>query len=445
MQEAEQMILRDLYGTDKMHAVFDDRALVQCWLDVEAALARAEAQVGLIPHEAAEEITLRARADLIDLHELRVGTNLVGYPILPLVRQLSALCEGGAAGYIHWGATTQDIMDTACVLQLRSAEQLLTEDLGSLIERLSSLARRHRDTVMVGRTHGQHALPITFGYKLAVWVDELRRHAERLEQVTPRLFRLQFGGASGTLAALGQDGLAVHRALALELGLAPANIAWHSARDTLAEFIAICALLAASLGKMANEVATLQRTEIGEVEEGFAPGKGGSSTMPQKRNPNLSENVVGLARLIMQQVPAALAAMMPEHERAMGEWHIEWHTIPQTCLMTSAALSHTLTIFQGLAVNKQSMERNLHLTQGQVVAEALMMRLAESMGRQHAHDLLYALCLESTGSSTPLRALILEDRRVNSLLSEEELEELLNPKNYTGLSAQLVDAVAGTD
>ena len=437
------MIFRDFYGTDKMRMVFEDRSLVQYWLDVEAALARAQARVGLLPADAAEEITRTARAEAIDLEELRRGTNLVGYPILPLVRQLSSLCDERTAGYIHWGATTQDIMDTACVLQLREADRLLKEDLAQLIERLSALARRYRERPMAGRTHGQHALPITFGYKLAVWVDELRRHVQRFDQAGPRLFRLQFGGATGTLASLGDSGMAVHHALAQELNLSPATISWHGARDTIAEFVALCALLAATLGKMANEVATLQRTEITEVGEAFELGKGGSSTMPQKRNPNLSENVVGLARIIMQQVPAALAAMITEHERAMGEWHIEWQVVPESSLLTSAALGHTLTIFNGLVVNEKAMERNLSMTNGQIVSEAVMMKVADHLGRQRAHELLYTLCAESQDTGATLMSLISENAEITAALSAEEIKALLDPRNYTGLAASFVDSVCG--
>jgi 3-carboxy-cis,cis-muconate cycloisomerase len=435
------MIFRDFFGTEKMRVVFDEHSLAQYWLDVEAALARAQARVGLVPPDAAAAITNIARVALIDFEALRRGTNLVGYPILPLVRQLSALCDEKTAGYVHWGATTQDIMDTACVLQLREAGRLLREDLARLIDQLTALAQRYRDTPMAGRTHGQHALPITFGYKVAVWIDELKRHVDRFNEAGPRLFRVQLGGAAGTLASLGSDGPAVHHALAEELNLSPATISWHGARDTIAEFVCLCGLLGASLGKMAHEVATLQRTEIAEVEEAFEPGKGGSSTMPQKRNPNLSENVVGLARLVMQQVPATLSAMVTSHERAMGEWHIEWRAVPETCLLTSAALAHTCTIFESLVVHEDAMAVNLAMTKGQIVSEAVMMKLAEHVGRQRAHDLLYEMCAESQETGTPLGSVISKNPEVGTMLSETEIEALLDPKNYTGHAGDFVDRV----
>lgn len=430
-----------MYATPEMCAIFDPRQQVQYWLDVEAALARAQARLGIIPAGAAEEINRRARAEAIDMEKLRDGTRLVGYPILPLIQQLAALCEGEAGGYVHWGATTQDIMDTAVVLQLRDALHYLTRDLNALIDILCALAQRHSRTVMAGRTHGQHALPITFGFKVAVWIDELRRHSERFAACRSRLLRCQLGGAAGTLASLGSDGWKVHQALAEELQLDPAPITWHTARDNLCEFVALCSMLSATLGKMANEVASLQKTEVAEVSEAFVPGKGSSSTMPQKRNPILCEMVVGLARLMTQPVATMLAAMMPEHERAMGEWHIEWAAIPQTCCFTAAALHHSLAIFDGLTVSAEAMQKNLALTQGHIVAEAVQMRLATHIGRHRAHDLMYKACLITDQNGQSLRSVLLEMPEVRSILSESELDRLLDPANYIGLAVEMTDNI----
>jgi 3-carboxy-cis,cis-muconate cycloisomerase len=260
----------------------------------------------------------------------------------------------------------------------------------------------------------------------------------------PRLLRCQFAGAAGTLASLGEDGWAVHQALATELDLAPAPISWHSARDSFGEFVTFCGLLAATLGKMANEIATLQKTEFGEIEEPFVAGKGSSSTMPQKRNPVLCETVIGIARLVAQQVPAMLAAMMPEHERAMGEWHMEWHLIPHTSLLTSATLHHSINIFDGLVVHAEVMRRNLDRTQGFIVAEAVMMKLAEAVGRQQAHDLVYETCLFADQSGVTLRSALLSRPEITAVLSEEEVDYLLNPVNYTGLASFFVDTVVDT-
>ena len=437
----ESHIFRDLYRTTEMAAIFDDRQLVQYWLDVEAALARAQAKHGIIPAEAASEISRQAQAQAIDLADLREGTNLVGYPILPLVRQLVTLCNEDAGGYVHWGATTQDIMDTGNVLQLREALLLIDRDLQTLIKILVDIARKHRDTTMAGRTHGQHALPITFGFKVAVWVDELRRHVERFQECRPRLLQCQFAGAAGTLASLEKDGWMVHQALAEALDLSPATIAWHSARDGFAEFVSLCGLLTATLGKMANEIAVMQKTEVAEAAEPFMPGKGSSSTMPQKRNPILCETVSGISRLVAQHVPTMLAAMTPEHERAMGEWHAEWDVLPHTCLLTGAALCHSLVIFDGLVVDTEAMRCNLDLTNGQIVAEAVMMHLGKTIGRQRAHDLVYDACVLANQNGQSLRAILGAQAEVKAVLSEDELDHLLDPANYVGLAPFFVDQI----
>ncbi len=437
----DSLIFRDFYSTAAMHAIFDDRHLAQCWLDVEAALARAQAELGIIPQAAAVEITRQAQANSLDYDQLRTGTNLVGYPILPLVRQLAARCAGEAGRYVHWGATTQDIMDTGNVLQLRAALTLIEGEIARLISLLAKLARTHRDTVMAGRTHGQHALPITFGFKVAVWIDELQRHTERLQQCRPRLLRCSFNGAAGTLASLGEQGWAVHQALATALDLAPATIAWHSARDGFGEFVSLCGLLTATLGKMAREVATLQQNEFGEVEEPFVHGKGSSSTMPQKRNPILCEAVIGIAQLTRQQVPSMLSAMQPEHERAMGEWHVEWDLLPHVCQLTGAALQHSLTIFDGLVVHPAKMRQNLELTNGQIVAEAVMMHLGESIGRQQAHDVVYAACAQALTENCSLYTVLAVMPEITTVMSDATLRQILDPANYIGQAPLYVDNV----
>jgi len=439
----DSLIFRDFYSTDAMRAIFDDAHLVQCWCDVEAALACAQAKIGIIPQTAADEITRQATAEGIDYDKLRTGTNLVGYPILPLVRQLAARCSGEAGRYVHWGATTQDIMDTGNVLQLRAALTLIEQEMGRLITALTKLAQSHRDTVMAGRTHGQHALPITFGFKVAVWIDELQRHAERFTQCRPRLLCCSFNGAAGTLASLGEQGWAVHQALAAELGLEPAAIAWHTARDSFAEFVSLCGLLTATLGKMAREVAVLQQNEFGEVEEPFVHGKGSSSTMPQKRNPILCEAVIGIAQLVRQHVPTMLSAMQPEHERAMGEWHVEWDLLPHTCQLTGAALQHSVAIFDGLVVHPEKMRQNLELTNGQIVAEAVMMHLGQFIGRQQAHDVVYEACAQALQENRSLYSVLAALPEITAVISDETLRQILDPANYTGQTSLFIDNVIG--
>jgi 3-carboxy-cis,cis-muconate cycloisomerase len=439
----DSLIFQDFYTTEKMAAVFEDRHLVQCWLDVEAALARAQAQLQIIPVNAAAEITRRAQAEAIDLPKLRQSMKLVGYPIVGVVKQLAALCQGDAGRYVHWGATTQDIMDTANVLQLRKAVKLVAHDLANLILILVAQARLHRNTVMAGRTHGQHALPITFGYKLAIWVDELRRHAERIEQCKPRMLRCSFNGAVGTLASLKEQGWRVHQELAKELELKAAPIAWHVARDGFAEWVGLCGMLTATLGKMARELAVMQQNEFGEVEEPFVPGKGSSSTMPQKRNPILCEAVVGIAHLVRQHVPTMLSAMQPEHERAMGEWHVEWDVIPHVCQLTHAAVTHLLTVCDGLVVHPTPMRQNLELTHGLILAEAVMMHLGEFIGRQQAHEVIYAACGQALAQGQTLLDALSTNPEVTAHISTEKLGMLLDPANYVGLAPFFVDQVVG--
>jgi len=437
----DSLIFRDFYNTDELRAIFDDRYLVQCWLDTEAALARAQAGLQVIPLEAAVEITRQAKAELFDLDQLRQSTNLVGYPIVGLVKQLAGLCEGEAGRYVHWGATTQDIMDTGNVLQLRATLNVIERDLAKLIDVLTNLAQTQRDTVMAGRTHGQHALPITFGYKVAVWVDELQRHAERFSQCRPRVLRCSFNGAAGTLASLGDQGWAVHQGLAAELDLAPAAIAWHSARDSFAEFVALCGLLTATLGKMAREIARLQQNEFGETEEPFVMGKGSSSTMPQKRNPILCEATIGIAQIVRQHVPSLLSAMQPEHERAMGEWHVEWDVLPHTCQLTGAALQHSLAIFDGLVVHADKMRQNLDLTHGLIVAEAVMMHLGQFMGRQQAHEVVYEACAHALANHQSLYEVLSATPSVTAHIDGEALKNLLDPANYLGVAQVMIDNV----
>ncbi len=437
----DSLIFRDFYSTAAMHAIFDDHHLAQCWLDVEAALARAQAELDIVPPAAAAEITRQAQADGLDYDQLRAGTNLVGYPILPLVRQLAARCAGDAGRYVHWGATTQDIMDTGNVLQLRAALTIIDGELARLISALAKLAHSYRDTAMAGRTHGQHALPITFGFKVAVWIDELQRHAERFQQCRPRLLRCSFNGAAGTLASLGEQGWAVHQALAAELDLIPATIAWHSARDSFGEFVSLCGLLTATLGKMAREIARLQQNEFGEVEEPFVHGKGASSTMPQKRNPILCEAVIGIAQLTRQQVPSMLSAMQPEHERAMGEWHVEWDLLPHVCQLTGAALQHSIAIFAGLVVHPARMRQNLELTNGQIVAEAVMMHLGQSIGRQQAHDVVYEACALALTENRSLYTVLAAMPAITNVMSDDTLRHILDPANYIGQAPRYVDNV----
>lgn len=432
-------LFRDMFGTAQMRAIFSDAGYLARCLEVEAALARAQAGIGMIPAAAAREISARATLACLDLGVMKRETEIVGYPIRPLVKQLAAACAGDAGGYVHWGATTQDIMDTAVVLQLRSAFELIDAELDDILDSLESLARRYRDAPMAGRTHLQHALPVTFGYKAAVWRAPLARQRERLAQLRPRVLVGQFGGAAGTLASLGSDGLAVRAALMRELGLGEADMTWHVARDTLAESVLYTGLLTGALAKIASDVMMMMSVEFGEVFEPFEHGRGASSTMPQKRNPISSELILACAKLVRQHCALMLDAMVQDFERATGPWHAEWIALPESYLATAGALRQAKLMLAGLSVDTGRMQRNLALTQGLIVTEAVMMGLAPRLGRQQAHDVVYDACRAAAESERPLLELLCADAAIAAHMDRSELERLLDPGNYLGSAAQMVD------
>ena len=432
----------DLYSTAEMRAVWSDRAMIQRWLDVEAALAGAEARLGIIPADAAAEIGRRARVDLLDLDEMKRELEQARHPIMPLIRCLGRACLPDAAEFIHWGATTQDILDTGLVLQLKDAHAIVTRDVAEIRRVLGALARRHRDTVQAGRTHGQQALPITFGYKVAVWAAEIDRHRERLRQLEPRVFRGQLAGGVGTLASIGDRGLELQALFCEGLGLGVPEIAWHTARDGVAEAVCAYALVGGTLAKIANEVIDLQRTEVAEVEEPFHRGKVGSSTMPHKRNPSACEHVVALGRLLHAQVAPALQCLVSAHERDKRSGVTEQAVLPETCCLLAGMLRATQAILAGLHVYPERMRANLGLLDGLLVSEAVMLALARHVGRQRAHEIVYELCMDAVEGGKPLKGLLLGDPRVTPYLGEAALDALLDPSRYTGLAGRFVDRVA---
>ncbi len=433
-------IFRDLFGTPAMRSVFSDAALARRYVEVEVALARAEAKVGVIPAEAADQIARHAATLSLDLGQLKAETDIVGYPIVGIVHQMTkATGEGG--GFVHWGATTQDIMDTATVLQIRDALALVDADLVAIDTALAGLAAKHRDTVMAGRTHLQHALPVTFGFKAAVWLSMIRRHRVRLEQLKPRVLVVQFSGAAGTLASLGDKGLAVQAALADELGLAQPDITWHVARDGIAEAGTFLGLVTGSLAKIAVDIMLMMQTEIGEAFEPFVPGRGSSSTMPQKRNPISCEMIVALAKAVRAQVGLLLDAMATDHERATGPWHLEWIAVPEAFVASAGALYQARFMLEGLIVEPAAMRRNLDLTGGLIVAEAVMMALAPHTGRGEAHDLVYAACRGALDKGTPLIDQLRQMPDVTRHFDEAGLQRLVDPAGYLGTTGEMVDRV----
>ncbi|CRG90288.1 3-carboxy-cis,cis-muconate cycloisomerase [Talaromyces islandicus] len=439
----DSAIFRTLFGTEEIRQVFKDESYIARCVDAETALARAQSKCNVIPSTVGAEVTKMAVASKLDLERLRHETEIVGYPILPLVRQLSDLCGEDAGKYVHWGATTQDIMDVASVLQIKDGLVIVERLLRDVVRTLRELAEKYRDTPMAGRTHLQHALPVTFGYKCAVWLSGFQRHLERLQQLRERALLVQFGGAAGSLASLGSgdDGIRVRRALAEELGLVDPPITWHVARDGIAETVNFLALLGGSMGKVALDIIIMSSNELGEVSEPFVPHRGASSTMPQKRNPISSEVILAASKILRSHAGLVLDGMVSDFERASGPWHLEWVAVPESFVLAVGALSQTHFALSGLAVNSKQMRDNLHSTRGLIVAEAVMMGMAPYVGRQTAHDIVYEACRESIEQGTSLVECLLRKDEVTSKMSRDKLEALCDPVNYLGAAPRMVDDV----
>jgi 3-carboxy-cis,cis-muconate cycloisomerase len=436
----DSMLFRDAFGTPQMREVFSDIATVARYAEVEVALAKAEAKCGVIPQDAADQIAARTDVAALDFDLLRQETDVVGYPILPLVHQMVKQC-GDAGRYVHWGATTQDIMDTAVVLQLRAGLEIVEQDIAALRTILADLSKRYRDTPMAGRTHLQQALPVTFGYKTAIWLAMFDRHAERISELKPRVLVGQFAGAAGTLASLGDKGFEVQEALCAELRLGVPASTWHVARDGFAEAVNFLALVTGSLGKIALDIMIMASTEFAEVYEPFVKGRGASSTMPQKRNPISSELMLAASKAVRQHAGLMLDAMVQDFERATGPWHAEWMAIPESFVLTAGALHQAKFALAGLIVDESKMNENLAVSRGLIVAEAVMMGLAPQIGRQEAHDVVYDACRLANEKGLTLADALSSDSRVSARIDRATIEALTSPKNYLGLAPAMVDRV----
>jgi 3-carboxy-cis,cis-muconate cycloisomerase len=441
---AASPLLGPLFETDTAAAIFADRARLQGMLDFEAALARAQARLGVIPGQAAVPIAAQARAERYDLDALGQATALAGNPAIPMVKALTAQVAAvspDAARFVHWGATSQDAMDTGLVLQLRAYVDLVDHDLERLAAALGRVAEEHRSTPMVGRTWLQHALPITLGVKVAGWLDSVQRHRQRLVELRPRLLVVQLGGAAGTLASLGDRGLEVTTALAEELDLGVPSLPWHGQRDRLAELATVLGLLTGSLGKTARDLSLLMQTDVGETFEPAAAGRGGSSTMPHKRNPIAAAAVLANAVRAPGLVATMLAAMVQEHERGLGGWHAEWETLPELAVLASGALRWTTETIEGLEVDAARMRANLDLTHGLILAEAVQMALGARIGRLEAHDVVERACRRAIADGRHLREVLAVEPAVTAQLAAAELDRLLDPARYLGLATSFVDRV----
>jgi 3-carboxy-cis,cis-muconate cycloisomerase len=441
-------LLDPLFGSDGVNEIFSERSRLQRMLDFEAALARAEAQLDVIPKSAAAPIAAQCRADLFDLASLGQATVKTGNHAIPIVQELTELVgkqDEQAKRYVHWGATSQDVVDTGLILQLRDALSIIRADLDRLCESLAGLAVQYRSTPIVARTLLQQAVPTVFGLKVAGWLDAIGRHRTRVRDLQMRALVVQFGGAAGTLAMLRDRGLAVAAALANELQLALPAIPWHGHRDRVVEVATTLALLTGTLGKMARDISLQMQTEVGEVFEPSGEGRGGSSTMPHKRNPVTCEVVLAAATRVPGLTSILLAAMPQEHERALGGWQAEWQTMPEIARLSAGALHHMVDTIAGLEIDSGRMQQNLDLTRGLIFAEAVTAVLAKKVGKVKAHQILEGASRRTIAEKSHLRDVLAADAQVSVHLSKDEIDKLFEPLNYTGVAGQFIDrAIEGS-
>ena len=437
----DSAIFGNIFSTEAMRAVWSDENRTRHYLAFEAALAKVQGRLGIIPQEAADEIISVCDIGRIDMAKLRAQTERIGYPVLGVVSQINALCRDKLGEYCHWGATTQDITDTATVMQIREALDLVDADLTAISAAMAKLARRYRDTPMVGRSNLQQAVPVTFGYKMAGLLSAIERHRERLAQLRPRVLMGEFAGAAGTLASIEDGAMETQAALMQELGLAQPVIAWHTIRDTIAETGAFLGLVGGTLGKLSMDVKLMMQTEVGEVYEPFAHGRGSSSTMPQKRNPISSCYIHAAISVVRQHAAALMDAMVADHERSTGPWEIEWIVLPEAFCLLAGALKQARYVVEGLEVDEAKMRSNLDMTNGLVVSEAVMMGLGRYIGREYAHDLVYDICREAVRQNRPLRDMLAANDEITRHVSRDQLAVWCDPANYLGQAGVMVDRV----
>ena len=425
--------IRDLFSEDRIW---------QSWLDVEAALAQAQADLDVIPSEAAEEITRKAHLELLDRAAVEEGLARTGHPLVPLIWELDRICDGDAGGHVHWGATTQNITQTGFLLQLRRAHRIYLEQIAHILNLMADLAEETKEYVLPGRTHGQHAVPSTFGLKVAVWIDEMLRHVERLRGCEGRVFVAMLGGGAGTLGSLGEIGLDIQDGMAEKLDMGSMPMPSRTTADHLCEYVTLLGMLSATCSKVGREVYTMMKQEFGEVEEPVPPGTVGSSTMPQKRNPKVSQDIVAFAARVRGLAPLALEAMMTEHEADRTTSVMMDHAVTQSAILVGDILQYMIELFSGIRVFPDRMRRNLDLSGGLIMSEALMLELGRRIGRQRAHDAIYDAAQASVVEERPFTETLAEVEDVRENLTEEQIDALLDPTEYIGASRLLAERFA---
>jgi adenylosuccinate lyase len=437
----DDALIKHLWSTDELRAIFSDRNRVQKWYDFEVALALEQAELGIIPRAAAEEIAARANVANIDIETVAAEIRRIKHPLIPALKAVEKLCKDGHGEYIHFGPTTQDVLDTATVLQMKDAHAIYLRDMKAIGRALYKLAETHRATPMAGRSHGVQALPITFGHKAAIWLSEMGRNYERLRQLEPRVFVGGMVGAVGTQASYGPQAQELEQRLMKRLGIGVADINWQPARDRFAEYVCVLAIMAQTLGKIANEIVNLEHTEVGELYEPFSEGKVGSSTMPHKRNPSSCEAVVGVSRALRYNAALVLEGMVIEHERDGSSWRAEWKALPESCLMAGGLLAMMKYVLTGLHVDAARMRRNLDMLGGFLLSERVMFVLSDKVGKQTAHDLVYEASMHGIERGISFEQALMQDKRVAAALTKEELAKALDPTTYVGLAPEIVDNV----
>lgn len=433
--------LQHLWSTEEMRGIFSEEARVQKWLDFEAALAGAQAELGIIPQAAADEIAAKAQVAHIDIPRMSAEIRRIKHSLVPALKQLQGQCSAANGEWLHYGATTQDVVDTGVALQLKDAHAVFVRDLQAVAAELARLAAAHRDTPMVGRTHGVQALPITFGHKCAIWLDEVARHLQRLHECAPRVLVGMVVGAVGSQASLGPQAAEVERRTLARLGLGTPDISWAPARDRFTEYALLLAMIGATMSKIGNELFNMQRNEFGEVEEAFSDGKLGSSTMPHKRNPTSAENLAGLCRPLRYAATLMLEGMVQEGERDGIAWKMEWKALPECCLIAAAMLFQGKNLLAGLRVDATRMAHNLDLMRGYLLSERVMLELGERIGKQTAHEWIYEASMQGISSRIGFADAMRQHPKLGQLLTEAEIVAMTDPAGYLGQSAAAVDRV----
>lgn len=434
------LTLGNNFGTPEMREVWSEENRLRQHVEVEVALAQAEGELGVIPLEAAEKIAERANAESIDLLELADEVVRLKHSFMATINTLQRQC-GEAGEYIHYGATTQDIVDTATVLQLKQAFDIVQRDSRFVALELKKLAKQYQYTPMVGRTHGMQALPTTFGFKLAVWLDEFVRHLTRLNEIRERVLVGNISGAICTYASFGDKGPEVEQRALTLLGLNTPNIGWQAARDRFSEYASVIALISGTLGKIGNEFYNLMRTEINEIEEPFSAGKIGSSTMPHKRNPAILEGLASLTEPVFKSVALMHGSMKTEHERDAMSWRAEWIALPELNIYVAAQLQMTLTVLRGMKVNSKQMLKNLELQHGLLLSEKIMFELGKKLGKQTAHQLVYESAMLAFEQERPFKDVLQENTELKQYFTEQEISQWLIAENYLGSAPRKVDVV----